>query len=86
MERFRILLRPGENEQKFTRDVKRRADVGACIDQEMGTQCVYFEDDDSFFNGTVFETIIRDERTRVVHPERRSDARVAQIADIGERV
>ena len=86
MERFRILLRAGENEQKFTRDVKRRADVDASVDQKMGTKRVYFADDDSFFNGAVFETSVRDERTRVVHPERRSDARVAQIADISIRV
>ena len=85
MERFRILLRAGENEQKFTRDVKRRADVDARVDEKMGTR-VYFADDDSFFNGAVFETSVRDERTRVVHPERRSDARVAQIADISIRV
>ncbi len=86
MERFRILLRAGENEQKFTRDVKRRADVDTRVVQKMGSKLVYFADDDSFFNGAVFETSVRDERTRVVHPERRSDARVAQIADISIRV
>jgi len=60
--------------------------VDARVDEKMGHQRVYLADDDSFFNGAVFETSVRDERTRVVHPERRSDARVAQIADISIRV
>ena len=60
--------------------------MDARIDQEVGHKRFYDEDDESFFNGAVFETSIRDERTRVVHPERRSDARVAQIADISIRV
>ncbi len=60
--------------------------MGARADEEVGTKRVYDEDDDSFFNGTVPEKIIRDERTSVVHPERFTNARVAQIADISERV